>query len=113
MGSRLSHVFLLVSDLEAQPRLLVDIVGLQVLLEEGDYVRIGGQGGFHLGLEEGPPGSPCDGLEFIILVDDVHELHRRLVEAGNSVEGPPEEQEWGGRHLWFRDVDGRRMSVLG
>jgi catechol 2,3-dioxygenase-like lactoylglutathione lyase family enzyme len=89
VGSRLSHVFLVVSDLQAQRRLLVDIVGLQVLLEEGEYVRIGGQGGFHLGLEEGPHGSPCDGVEINIQVDDVDEVHRRLVEAGFSVEGPP------------------------
>jgi uncharacterized glyoxalase superfamily protein PhnB len=41
------------------------------------------------------------------------EAQRRLLEAGILVEGPPEEQEWGGRHVWFRDVDGRRMSVFG
>ena len=45
---------MVVSDLEAERRLLVDIVGLQVLLEEGEYVRIGGRGGFHLGLRGGP-----------------------------------------------------------
>ncbi len=112
MGARLSHVFMVVSDLEAQRRLLVDIVGLQVLLEEGEYVRIGGQGGFHLGLEEGPHGSPCNGLEINIQVDDVDEVHRRLVDAGVPVEGPPEDQEWGGRYVWFRDVDGRRLSVF-
>lgn len=112
MGARLSHVFMVVSDLEAERRLLVDIVGLQVLLEEGEYVRIGGQGGFHLGLEEGPHGSRCDDFEIDIQVDDIEEVHRRLVEAGISVEGPPEQQEWGGRHVWFRDVDGRRLSVF-
>ena len=113
MGARLSHVFMVVSDLEAQRRLLVDVVGLRVLLDEGDYVRIGGEDGFHLGLEQGTRRSAGDGLEINIQVDDVDEVHRRLVEAGISVEGPPEEQEWGGRHVWFRDVDGRRMSVFG
>jgi hypothetical protein len=29
---------MVVSDLEAQRRLLVDVVGLRVLLDEGDYV---------------------------------------------------------------------------
>jgi len=62
---------MVVSDLEGQRRLLVDVVGLQVVREEGEYVRIGGQGGFHLGLEEGPHASPCDGLEVNIQVDDV------------------------------------------
>jgi catechol 2,3-dioxygenase-like lactoylglutathione lyase family enzyme len=104
---------MVVSDLEAQRRLLVDVVGLRVLLDEGDYVRIGGDGGFHLGLEEGTRRSSCEGLEINIQVDDVDGTHRRLLEAGVLVEGPPEEQEWGGRHVWFRDVDGRRMSVFG
>jgi catechol 2,3-dioxygenase-like lactoylglutathione lyase family enzyme len=104
---------MVVSDLEAQRRLLVDVVGLRVLLDEGEYVRIGGDGGFHLGLEEGTRRSSCDGLEINIQVDDVDGAHRRLVEAGILVEGPPEEQEWGARHVWFRDVDGRRMSVFG
>jgi catechol 2,3-dioxygenase-like lactoylglutathione lyase family enzyme len=104
---------MVVSDLEAQRRLLVDVVGLRVLLDEGDYVRIGGDVGFHLGLEEGIRRSSCDGLEINIQVDDVDGTHRRLLEAGVLVEGPPEEQEWGGRHVWFRDVDGRRMSVFG
>ena len=113
MGARLSHVFMVVSDLEAQRRLLVDVVGLHVLLDEGEYVRIGGDGGFNLGLEEGVRGSSCDGLELNIQVDDLDEVHRHLVDAGVLVEGPPEEQEWGHRHVWFRDVDGRRMSVFG
>jgi catechol 2,3-dioxygenase-like lactoylglutathione lyase family enzyme len=112
VGARLSHVFMVVSDLEGQRRLLVDVVGLQVMLEEGEYVRIGGQGGFYIGLEEGVHGSPCDDLEINIQVDDVEEVHRRLVEAGILVEAPPEDQEWGGRHAWFRDVDGRRLSVF-
>ena len=101
------------SDLEGQRRLLVDVVGLHVLMDEGGYVRIGGEGGFHLGLEEGSRAAPCDGLEINIQVDDVDVVHRRLLEAGASVESPPEEQEWGHRHVWFRDVDGRRMSVFG
>jgi catechol 2,3-dioxygenase-like lactoylglutathione lyase family enzyme len=103
---------MVVSDLEAQRRLLVDVVGLEVLLDEGDYVRIGGEGGFHLGLEEGAPGPPRDGLEINIQVDDVDGVHRRLVDAGVLVEGPPEDQEWGARHVWFEDVDGRRWSVF-
>ena len=111
MGSRLSHVFMLVSDLEAERRLLVDIVGLTVLLDDGDYLRIGGAGGFHIGLEQGSPGSG-GGIELNIEVDDVDGVYERLLESGTRVEGPPEKQEWGARHVWFRDVDGRRMSVF-
>jgi uncharacterized glyoxalase superfamily protein PhnB len=34
-----------------------------------------------------------------------------LMEAGVEVEAPPQDQDWGARHAWFRDGDGRRMSI--
>jgi catechol 2,3-dioxygenase-like lactoylglutathione lyase family enzyme len=111
MLSRLSHVFMIVSDLEAEVRLLVDVVGLQVLVREGDYVRIGGNGGFHVGMEQGRP-TASDDIEINIEVDDVDAAYERLIRAGVEVVGPPQAQEWGARHVWFRDVDGRRMSLF-
>jgi len=36
---------MVVSDLEGQRRLLVHVVGLQVVLDQGEYMRIGGEGG--------------------------------------------------------------------
>ena len=36
---------MVVSDLEGQRRLLVHVVGLQVVLDKGEYMRIGGEGG--------------------------------------------------------------------
>ncbi|MGH8935854.1 MAG: VOC family protein [Acidimicrobiia bacterium] len=50
-------------------------------------------------------------MEITIWVDDVDAMYERLVEAGVGVEGPPQVQEWGARHAWFRDGDGRRMSI--
>src|SRR5215216_5855506 len=100
---------MVVSDLEGQRRLLVDVVGLQVVREEGEYVRIGGQGGFHLGLEEGPHASPCDGLEVNIQVDDVVRYIDVWWKLG-SPSRPSGATGVGGRYVWFRDVDGHRMS---
>lgn len=111
MGARLSHVFVLVSDLAAERHLLVDVIGLEVLVDEGGYLRVGGNGGFHLGLEQGEPGV-AGGIEINIEVDDVGAAYARLVEAGVPVEGPPKDEEWGARHVWFRDVDGRQLSVF-
>jgi catechol 2,3-dioxygenase-like lactoylglutathione lyase family enzyme len=111
MGSRLSHLFMLTSDLQAERRLLVEVVGLEVLAEEDGYLRIGGGEGFHIGLEQGQPGS-TGGIEIDIEVDDLDSTYRRLLDAGARVEGPPQEQEWGARHVWFEDVDGRRMSAF-
>jgi catechol 2,3-dioxygenase-like lactoylglutathione lyase family enzyme len=109
-SSRLSHAFMIVSDLDAEVRILVDVVGLELLVREGGYVRIGGSGGFHIGMEQGDP-SACDDVEINIEVDDIDAVYERMMRAGVEVDGPPEDQEWGARHVWFRDVDGRRMSL--
>jgi catechol 2,3-dioxygenase-like lactoylglutathione lyase family enzyme len=109
MVVRLSHLFMIVSDVEAEVRLLVDVVGLELLVQEEGYVRVGG--GFYIGMEQGNP-SVGDDLDINIEIDDVDAAYERLIEAGIEVEGPPEQQEWGARHLWFRDVDGRRMSLF-
>ena len=111
MASRLSHLFMIVSDVDAETRLLVDVVGLELILRDDSYVRVGGNGGFHIGMEQGRP-SVCDDVEINIEVDDVDAAYGRLIEAGVEVERPPEQQGWGARHLWFRDVDGRRMSLF-
>ena len=111
MVVRLSHLFMIVSNVEAQVRLLVNLVGLELLVQEEEYVRVGGNGGFYIGMEQGNP-SVGDDVDINIEVDDVDAAYGRLIEAGVEVEGPPEQQEWGARHLWFRDVDGRRMSLF-
>jgi hypothetical protein len=49
MVVRLSHLFMIVSNVEAQVRLLVDVVGLELLVQEEEYVRVGGSGGFYIG----------------------------------------------------------------
>jgi catechol 2,3-dioxygenase-like lactoylglutathione lyase family enzyme len=110
MGTELSHIFMLVSDLERQRRLFVDILGLAVLAEHSGYLRIAGSEGFHIGMEQGNPGPP-NAMEITIQVDDVDQMYERLVDAGVEVEGPPMDQDWGARHAWFRDGDGRRMSI--
>jgi catechol 2,3-dioxygenase-like lactoylglutathione lyase family enzyme len=110
MGTEFSHIFMLVSDLEGQRRLFVDTLGLSVLAEHPGYLQIGGGEGFHIGMEEGDPGRP-NAMEITIRVDDVDQMYERLVEAGVEVESPPRDQDWGARHVWFRDGDGRRMSI--
>ena len=111
MGARLSHVFLLTSDVGAMHRLLVDVIGLEVLVDEGDYLRVGGGGGFHLGIEQGDP-SPPNEVELAIEVDDVDAAYQRATAAGVQFVAPPTDAEWGARHAWFTDHDGRRMSIF-
>jgi catechol 2,3-dioxygenase-like lactoylglutathione lyase family enzyme len=112
LAGRLSHLFMLTSDLDASRRLFVGLLGLEILTDEGGYLRVGGGGGFHLGIEKGEAG-PSPGLEIVVAVDDVDQAYLALERGGIAVEAPPEEQPWGVRHLWFRDHDGRRLSVAG
>jgi catechol 2,3-dioxygenase-like lactoylglutathione lyase family enzyme len=111
VSAQFSHVFMVVSDLDAQRCLFIDVIGLQLLVDEGEYLAIGGDDGFRVGMEQGAAGG-CEGIEINIQVDDLDSAFTRLLEAGVTVEGPPEEQEWGARHVWFRDIDGRRMSIF-
>jgi catechol 2,3-dioxygenase-like lactoylglutathione lyase family enzyme len=112
LASRLSHLFMSTTDLDASRRLFVGLLGLEILMDEGGYLRVGGGGGFHLGIEEGES-ERGPGLEIVVAVDDVDQAYLVLESGGVAVEAPPEEQPWGGRHFWFRDHDGRRFSVAG
>jgi catechol 2,3-dioxygenase-like lactoylglutathione lyase family enzyme len=109
MPSSLSHVYLSVGWLEDARRLYVDVLGLELLVDEGGYLRIGGNGGFHMGVEQEPSGMPIS-AEIVIKVDDVDAMVDRLRAAGVEVT-EPEDQEWGSRHAWFRDPDGRPISI--
>jgi catechol 2,3-dioxygenase-like lactoylglutathione lyase family enzyme len=107
--SSLSHLFLPVRSVADTRRLYVELLGLEVLVDEGGYLRIGGGGGFHMGVEAEP-----DGLvkqpDLVIRVDDVDATVARLRAAGVEVTEPVD-QEWGARHAWLHDTDGRPISI--
>lgn len=112
MPAGLSHLFVHVSDLERSRRFYVDVVGLEVLMEYPGYLRIGGGGGFHMGLEERDASQiGAVGIEIVIQVDDVYETHRRMADAGVEFLAPPEAQPWGATHAWFTDPEGYRASI--
>jgi catechol 2,3-dioxygenase-like lactoylglutathione lyase family enzyme len=109
----LSHLFVLVSHLARSKRFYVDVLGLEVLLEENGYLRIGGASGFHMGMEEGLPdrvGSA--GIEIVIQVDDIDKRYEELRASGIDFESAPSDQPWGARHAWLRDPDGYRLSIF-
>ncbi len=107
----LSHLFVHVTNLERSRRFYVDQLGLSILMAEEGYLRIGGAGGFHLGLEErGPDQVGAAGIEIVIRVDDVDVTYERL--SGQvAFDVPPADQPWGARHAWLRDPDGYRLSI--
>jgi catechol 2,3-dioxygenase-like lactoylglutathione lyase family enzyme len=108
--ARLSHLFMLTADL-GRARRLFEALGLSVTEDEGGYVRVEGSGGFFIGMEEGEPGPP-NSIEVTIEVDDVEGVYERAMASGVEFEAPPQDQPWGARHAWFRDPDGRRLSIF-
>ena len=110
---RLSHLFVRVSNLERTRAWYVDLLGLEVLVDEPEYLRVGGGGGFAIGFEAGPPGEVgAVGIEVVVEVDDVDRRYEELVAAGARADEPPGDQEWGARHAWLRDPDGYRVSIF-
>jgi catechol 2,3-dioxygenase-like lactoylglutathione lyase family enzyme len=107
--SSLSHLFMPVRSLDEARRLYVELLGLEVLVDEGGYVRIGGGGGFHMGLEQ-EPDKVIKQADLVVRVDDVDATAARLRDAGVEVTNP-EDQEWGARHAWLHDADGRPISI--
>lgn len=115
MGSRarLSHLFIVVTDLARTREFYIGSLGLEVLVDEPGYLRVGGRGGFHLGIEEGDPAHVgATGIEIVVEVDDVDSRYRELVAAGVRFNGPPEDQPWGARHAWLSDPDGYPLSIF-
>lgn len=114
MPASLSHLFVSVRDLAATHRFYVELLGLEVLMggpAEG-YLRLGGNDGFHMGVEAHPDAAvPTPGIELVIRVDDVDATYARLRAAGVAFDGPPADQEWGARHAWLRDPSGYRLSI--
>ncbi len=110
MPSRLSHLFVHVADLERSRTFYVDLLGLEVLMEGGGYLRVGGGDGFHIGLEQRPEVTRTADIEVVVAVADVDATVARIRAAGIAVTDPVA-QPWGARHAWLHDPDGTPMSV--
>lgn len=111
IGTRLSHLFVHVADLAATRRFYIDLLGLEVLLEEPGYLRVGNTDGWHIGFEEAEPVG-ADGVELVIRVPDVDAAHARLGDEGIEFDSPPTDTDWGPRHAWLRDPSGYRLSIF-
>jgi len=108
--ARLSHLFVHVASLVESRAFYVDLLGLEVLMEEPGYLRIGNADGWRIGMEEGGPVG-ADGIEIVIRVPDVDAAYDRLADAGVNFDTPPTTTGWGSRHAWLRDPSGYRLSI--
>ena len=116
MPTSLSHLFVHVTSLRASRRFYVERLGLELLDGTGEdgsgYMRLGGGGGFAVGMEErGPAEVGAPGVELVLEVADVDTEFDRLQQLGVAFEASPTDQAWGARHCWLRDPDGYRISL--
>jgi catechol 2,3-dioxygenase-like lactoylglutathione lyase family enzyme len=59
---------------------------------------------------EGGSGTPVPDLS--IEVDNLGELHQRVLAAGSSIEYGPTSEPWGVRRFYVRDPFGRLLNIL-
>lgn len=109
---RFSHLFVHVKSLRESREFYVDLLGMEVLMESAEYLRVGGGGGFHIGMEEEPLALDSSGIEINMQVPDVDEAYQRLRAAGVAFDGAPQDMPWGARHVWLRDPSGHRLSIF-
>lgn len=108
---RLNHVYATVSDLARARDFWTKAIGLELLIDGDEYLRLGGGGGgFTMGMERAEEDEAPE-LEVVVRVADVNATYERLRTAGVECYGPPEEMPWGARHLWLRDPDGHLISI--
>jgi catechol 2,3-dioxygenase-like lactoylglutathione lyase family enzyme len=108
--ARLNHLYATVSDLARARAFWTKVVGLEVLLDDDEYLRLGGAGGFTMGMERAEEGDAPE-LEVVVRVADVDATYERLQAAGVECYGPPEDMPWAARHVWLRDPDGHLISI--
>ena len=109
--ARLNHLFTTVGDLAAARAFWTEVIGVEVVAEDDEYVRVAGDGGFAMGIERAPDGE-APAVEIVVRVADVDAAYERLSAAGIECKGPPRDMPWGARHMWLHDPDGRGVSIF-
>jgi catechol 2,3-dioxygenase-like lactoylglutathione lyase family enzyme len=102
-----------VADVEAARGFYGDILGMEVVMDHGWIVTFASAGSaapqVSFATEDGS-GTPVPDLS--IEVDDVDEVHRRMVRAGIRIEYGPASEPWGVRRFHVRDPFGRLVNIL-
>lgn len=104
--------FLLVSDLERSAQFYGDLLGLELVLDQGDCRIFRVTDTAFLGICE-RKGRPSPGSVLVTLVtEDVDAEHQRLVAAGvNCEQEPKKNAKYNLYHSFYRDPDGFMVEV--
>src|SRR5215218_1353101 len=113
---QLTHVRMLVSDIEAAKRFYGETLGLEVGADYGSYVEFRA-GAASIALfpraeqqEAVELREPGDGPLPVLVVDSVDEVVERVRE--HVVGGPLDRKDWGGRVVYVRDPDGNLLELF-
>jgi catechol 2,3-dioxygenase-like lactoylglutathione lyase family enzyme len=90
-----------------------DILGLRLVMDHGWIRTFAADASAAPQISiaaEGGSGTPVPDLS--IEVDDLDEVHRRVVRAGLPVEYGPVREPWGVRRFYVRDPFGRLLNIL-
>ena len=90
-----------------------DILGLRVVMDHGWIVTLAAHDHATPQVSvasEGGSGTPVPDLS--IEVDDLAQVHQRVVAAGLRVEYGPVTEPWGVRRFFVRDPCGRLLNIL-
>jgi predicted enzyme related to lactoylglutathione lyase len=102
-------------DLERLFRFYHGLLGLPLHSRHQDFIAFQlGDLRFNIGLHNGVSGASRDPYRIMphLGIDDIHEKHRRLAEAGVEFIRPPEQEHWGGWVATFKDPDGNVLQLL-
>jgi catechol 2,3-dioxygenase-like lactoylglutathione lyase family enzyme len=90
-----------------------NILGLNVVMDHGWIVTFAAdaQAAPQVSIAtEGGSGTPVPDLS--VEVDNLDEVHQRLIAAGLTIEYGPKREPWGVRRLYVRDPVGRLVNIL-
>jgi catechol 2,3-dioxygenase-like lactoylglutathione lyase family enzyme len=90
-----------------------EALGLRVVIDMGWIMTFAGDGTAAPQISiasEGGSGTPVPDIS--IEVDNLTEIHRRIVDAGFSVECGPQTEPWGLTRFYVRDPFGRLVNIL-
>jgi catechol 2,3-dioxygenase-like lactoylglutathione lyase family enzyme len=94
-------------------RFYADVLGLHVVMDHGWILTFAGEGNAAPQISiatEGGSGTPVPDLS--IEVDNLEEVHQRVLAAGLPIEYGPKSERWGVTRFYVRDPFGRLLNIL-
>jgi catechol 2,3-dioxygenase-like lactoylglutathione lyase family enzyme len=101
------------ANIDAARAFYTDVLGLRLVMNLGWIMTFAADSGAAPQISiasEGGSGAPVPDLS--IEVDNLDEVHQRLIAKGLRVEYGPKSEPWGVRRFYVRDPFGRLVNIL-